>query len=83
MCCNILPNAEQIPDFCSGVDVFTTNGTNIRDKMVASQKFVIIVPEYNGSFPGVLKTFFDGLKFPSTFTDKNCALVGIYDSVDS
>ena len=49
----------------------------IRDKMVSAEKFVIIVPEYNGSFPGILKTFFDGLKFPDTFTGKKCALVGI------
>ena len=26
-----------------------------------SSKFVFIVPEYNGSFPGVLKAFIDGL----------------------
>lgn len=47
------------------------------DVMAESEKFVFIVPEYNGSFPGVLKTFIDGLKFPDTFTDKKCALVGI------
>ncbi|MCG8317927.1 MAG: NAD(P)H-dependent oxidoreductase [Cytophagales bacterium] len=40
-------------------------------------KFVFIVPEYNGSFPGVLKAFIDGLKYPDSFTDKKCALVGI------
>jgi NAD(P)H-dependent FMN reductase len=41
------------------------------------QKFVVVVPEYNGSFPGVLKTFFDGLRYPDTFDDKKVALVGI------
>ncbi|AFK02419.1 NADPH-dependent FMN reductase [Emticicia oligotrophica DSM 17448] len=43
----------------------------------SSQKFVFIVPEYNGSFPGVLKTFFDGLRYPDSFNDKKAALVGI------
>jgi chromate reductase len=48
-----------------------------RTIMAESKKFVFIVPEYNGSFPGVLKTFIDGLKFPHTFTNKKCALVGL------
>lgn len=42
-----------------------------------TKKFVFIVPEYNGSFPGVLKTFFDGLRYPDTFNNKKAALVGI------
>ena len=42
-----------------------------------TQKFVFIVPEYNGSFPGVLKTFFDGLRYPDTFNNKKAALIGI------
>lgn len=40
-------------------------------------KFVFIVPEYNGSFPGVLKTFLDGLRYPDSFNNKKVALVGI------
>jgi len=46
-------------------------------KVEDCEKFVFIVPEYNGSFPGVLKTFIDGLKYPASFKDKKCALVGI------
>lgn len=42
-----------------------------------SEKFVFIVPEYNGSFPGVLKAFIDGLPYPNSFTNKKAALVGI------
>lgn len=40
-------------------------------------KFVIIVPEYNGSFPGVLKAFIDGLEFPASFKNKKVGLIGI------
>ncbi|MGF1638935.1 MAG: NADPH-dependent FMN reductase [Cyclobacteriaceae bacterium] len=40
-------------------------------------KYVFIVPEYNGSFPGVLKAFIDGLKYPGSFINKKCALVGL------
>ena len=49
----------------------------IRDLMWDSQKFVFVVPEYNGSFPGVLKVFIDALKFPGTFTDKKAGLIGL------
>ncbi len=43
----------------------------------ASEKFVFIVPEYNGSFPGVLKTFLDACDFPQSFYGKKAALVGV------
>ncbi len=52
-----------------------------RVKMLEAQKYVFIVPEYNGSFPGVLKAFIDGLQFPNTFPDKKCALVGLSSGV--
>ena len=42
-----------------------------------TQKFIFVVPEYNGSFPGVLKTFIDACSFPDSFTDKKVALVGL------
>lgn len=51
----------------------------LRDQVIHAKKFVFIVPEYNGSFPGVLKAFIDGLPLPSpeVFKNKKCALVGI------
>jgi len=49
----------------------------IRKKMKEGKKFVFVIAEYNGSFPGVLKAFIDGLEFPDTFTNKKCALVGL------
>ena len=52
-----------------------------RELMAEASKFVFIVPEYNGSFPGVLKTFIDGLKFPGSFKNKKCALVGVSSGV--
>lgn len=48
-----------------------------RKKMRDGNKFVFVVAEYNGSFPGVLKAFIDGLEFPDSFTNKKCALVGL------
>lgn len=49
----------------------------IRTLMNQSLKFVFVIPEYNGSFPGVLKAFIDGLDRSKAFNDKKCALVGI------
>lgn len=46
-----------------------------------SDKFVFVVPEYNGSYPGVLKAFIDGLKYPSSLNDKKGALVGLSSGV--
>lgn len=57
------------------------NFNPIRDHMTTAQKFVFIAPEYNGSFPGVLKAFIDGLKFPGGFKNKKCALVGISSGI--
>lgn len=48
-----------------------------RDLIEKAGKFVFIVPEYNGSFPGVLKAFLDGMKYPGAFYGKKCALVGL------
>ena len=45
----------------------------------ASDKLVIFVPEYNCSFPGVLKAFIDGLPYPGGLRGKKAALVGLSD----
>lgn len=49
----------------------------IQELISNSSKFLFIIPEYNGSFPGVLKTFIDACNFPESFYDKKAALVGI------
>ena len=54
---------------------------SFRETMTAAEKQVFVVPEYNGSFPGVLKAFIDGLKFPDTFTNKKAALIGVSSGV--
>jgi chromate reductase len=49
----------------------------IQELVVNTDKFMFIIPEYNGSFPGVLKTFIDACEFPASFYDKKAALTGI------
>lgn len=49
----------------------------IIDKYVANQtKFIFIIPEYNGSFPGVLKVFLDAIS-PKLWEDNKACLTGI------
>ena len=73
---------ENLPaDFIASA-LYEKQGTNvdfnpIREHMKVAQKFVFIVPEYNGSFPGILKTFLDALEFPGTLKGKKCAIVGL------
>jgi len=52
-----------------------------KERMDQADKFVFVVPEYNGSFPGVLKTFIDGLGWPNSLTRKKAAFVSISDGV--
>lgn len=40
------------------------------------QKFVFVVPEYNGSFPGILKLFIDAVH-PDLLRRKKVALLGV------
>jgi len=50
---------------------------SIQKKVLDSAGLHVVLPEYNGSFPGVLKYFIDLLKFPESFDRKPAAFVGI------
>jgi chromate reductase, NAD(P)H dehydrogenase (quinone) len=39
--------------------------------------FVFVVPEYNGSFPGILKLLIDAFDVKAAFENKKAALVGV------
>jgi chromate reductase, NAD(P)H dehydrogenase (quinone) len=49
---------------------------SIQQRVLDSPGLHIISPEYNGSFPGVIKYFIDMLKFPESFNHKPVAFVG-------
>src|SRR5258707_2229965 len=51
----------------------------IQQQVLDSAGMHVIIPEYNGSFPGILKYFIDLLKFPQSFDRKPVAFVGISD----
>lgn len=48
-----------------------------QEKIDSHDKLIFIIPEYNGSFPGVLKAFIDALRHPDSFSRKKIALVGV------
>ena len=75
-----------LPGDFVGTALYENNGKNpefnkIRERVQASEKLVFVVPEYNGSFPGILKAFIDGLKYPEGVRDKKAALIGISSGV--
>ena len=81
-CDNQVLKLTDLPADFTATALYENNGKNttfnrLRAIMEAAQKYVFIIPEYNGSFPGVFKAFIDGLKFPGTFRGKKCALVGV------
>jgi NAD(P)H-dependent FMN reductase len=47
------------------------------DVILRSEGVLLVTPEYNGGFPGVLKVFIDHLKFPESFERRPVAFVGV------
>ena len=45
-------------------------------KIEPATKYVFVMPEYNGSFPGVLKLFIDAVP-PASFHGKKAGLIGV------
>jgi len=50
-----------------------------QDFLVPSSKFIIIMPEYNGSFPGILKLLLDNSDIKKCWWHKKALLVGLAD----
>ena len=75
-----LLSLENLPDNLLKTDLYGKRSEAfkpIQAQIDASDKFIFIIPEYNGSFPGALKVFMDACDFPESFFDKKAALVGI------
>lgn len=43
-----------------------------------AERFIFVIPEYNGSFPGIAKSFLDCIS-PRYFHGKKAALIGVAD----
>ena len=71
---------QDLPDNFIASDLYGKRSEafqSIQDKISATSKFIFVVPEYNGSFPGILKLFIDACMFPESFYGKKAALVGL------
>ncbi|MCH2448604.1 MAG: NAD(P)H-dependent oxidoreductase [Gracilimonas sp.] len=47
-----------------------------REPAINADGLIFVIPEYNGSFPGILKVFVDYLPFPEAFEKKPMAFIG-------
>ncbi|TCC86643.1 NADPH-dependent oxidoreductase [Pedobacter frigiditerrae] len=75
-----LLDLQDLPETLIGTDLYGKRSeafSKIQDLVTKTEKFLFVIPEYNGSFPGVLKTFIDACSFPESFYDKKACLVGI------
>ncbi len=64
------------------VNVWERNGALLRveqELLIPSEKFVFIMPEYNGSFPGILKLMIDNSDIRKCWWHKKAAIVGVAD----
>ncbi len=50
----------------------------VEEFIAPSDKLVFIIPEYNGSYPGILKCFLD-MVHPKYFREKKAGIIGISD----
>lgn len=48
-----------------------------QEAVLAAQGILTVVPEYNGSFPGILKYFIDMLRFPESLYEMPAGFVGL------
>jgi NAD(P)H-dependent FMN reductase len=79
---SIILDLVDLPDDFTVSALYANSGknegfNNMKLLLEQTDKFVFIVPEYNGSYPGVLKAFIDGLPYPNSFSNKKAALVGL------
>jgi len=71
---------EELPEKMLVSDLYGKRSAEfeiIQQMITATTKFIFIIPEYNGSFPGALKVFIDACTFPDSFYDKKACLIGI------
>lgn len=58
-----------------GADIPSINKFN--ENVLETDGILFVIPEYNGSFPGIFKLFIDYLPFPNSFLGMPMAFVGL------
>ncbi|WP_345954677.1 NAD(P)H-dependent oxidoreductase [Mucilaginibacter sp. PAMB04168] len=75
-----LLSLDELPPNFIQTDMFGSRSAAfepIQQLITNTEKFLFVIPEYNGSFPGILKAFIDACTFPDSFYEKKAALVGL------
>ncbi len=81
-----LLSLEDIPLEVFGINMYDSENVSPKLKEIQeeyifpAEKWILITPEYNGSFPGVFKLFIDAIsmnEYPRNFKQKKVALVGV------
>lgn len=70
----LMPEAYEPAIFGEKPETLTRTFT---DKVGQADGLVLVIPEYNGSFPGILKHFIDLLPFPESFNNRPVAFIGL------
>lgn len=50
---------------------------DLNQKTMAAKGVVMMAPEYNGSYPGILKLWIDHWQYPEAFKNRNLAIIGL------
>lgn len=75
-----LMDLSKLPSEIFRPDAYEQKPESLRpwtEAVLQSDGLVVVVPEYNGSFPGALKYFIDLLPFPESFEHRPVCFVGI------
>jgi len=72
---------KQFPEIIALTDIYSKTKSEkfnafVNENITGSEAFVFIVPEYNGSFPGIVKVFLDAVH-PSHWANKKVCLTGV------
>ncbi len=81
-CESIILDLQHLPPDFTVSALYENTGKNegfnkLCQLLEKTDRFVFVIPEYNGSYPGVFKAFIDGLPYPNSFNGKKAALVGL------
>ena len=75
-----LLDLSRLPEELFAPSSYATKPSSFRpfqEAVFEAEGVVTVVPEYNGSFPGVLKYFIDMLQFPESLNGTPAAFVGL------
>ena len=72
-----LPHTFTAAEFLYAPSLATQEFAQLSRFISEGRKFVVVVPEYNASYPGVLKAFIDGLEYPASFKNKKVGMIGV------